>query len=311
MYVDRHTIIAVLMGGISAERQVSLMSGTAVADCLQQAGYTVLPIVIDTDNATVIKGQLTPAPDVVFNALHGTFGEDGGIQYILNDLQIPYTHSGYRASKIAIDKPHTIARYRYAGMPVAPSVCTHVEDFCTQLLPFAMPYVIKPAKQGSSVGLYMVHKAADIPDFTDWQYGNIMVEKFVPGLELTVSVIDDQPIGITELLPRSGVYDYQAKYTDGKTVHICNHVSIDNKTVEKLKSYAVTAHKILGCRGVSRTDFRYDTRTGQIATLETNTHPGMTKLSLLPEQAAARGMSLLAVVLKLLQMAETDRNGLT
>ncbi len=306
IHIDKQTIIAVVMGGISAECEISMDSGKAIADCLEQSGYMVLRIVIDTDNTDIICKQLTPAPDIVFNALHGTFGEDGGIQAILNNLQIPYTHSGYRASKIAMDKPQTIRRFQYAGIPVAPSVRMHAEDFNPNSLPFPMPYVIKPAKQGSSVGLYIVHKPTDIPDFTDWQYGDIMVEKFISGTELTVSVVDDHPIGITELIPHSGVYDYEAKYTDGKTVHMCNGVSVDDKVVDALKSYALMAHTLLGCRGVSRTDFRYDPDTGYIATLETNTHPGMTNLSLLPEQAKATGMSFLQLLLKILQMAKTD-----
>lgn len=306
MHIDKNTIITVLMGGISTERQVSLTSGQAVVDELQKNGYMVLPIVIDTDDTGEVVKQITPAPDVIFNALHGTFGEDGGIQKILNTLNIPYTHSGYRASRIAINKPQTIRRYKNAGIPVAPSVRMHAQDFKPQNLPFAPPYVIKPAFEGSSVGLHIVHTKDDIPNLKDWQYGDIMVEKFISGVELTVSVLDNQAIGITELVPISGVYDYEAKYTDGKTEHKCNQVSISVEVANLVKSYAVQAHKLLGCRGVSRTDFRYDKDTNTLATLETNTHPGLTPLSLLPEQAQHMGLSFLDLILHLLSTATVD-----
>lgn len=306
MNIRPDMIIAVLLGGVSSERDVSLKSGESVVTSLRNAGYMVLEIDINTMDAKAIKSLLTPAPDVVFNALHGTAGEDGYIQNILNDLGIPYTHSGVRASKVAFNKPQTIDVYKHVGIPVAVSVRMHPDDFCHDILPFSYPYVIKPACGGSSVGLYIVHTPDDIPYMKDWAYGDIMVEQFVDGLELTVSVLGERVLGITELIPLSGVYDYESKYTDGKTLHKCNDVSVCDTVADAMKHYAITAHKALGCRGVSRTDFRYDPKTDTLIALETNTQPGLTSLSLLPEQALDAQISFLDLILEILKYARVD-----
>ena len=296
--------VAVLMGGISAEREVSLNSGKACTKALQDYGYQTTPIDITTDDFDTIKAQLSGF-DVAFNALHGVFGEDGGIQKILNELNLPYTHSGYDTSRIAMDKPKTIEVYKQHNIPVADNIIFSPNDFDWDKIPFEKPYVIKPACEGSSVGLYIIFENTPLPDLSNWNFGDIMVERYVDGLELTVAVIGDTALNVTELKPTSGVYDYEAKYTTGKTEHICP-AEIDDSLREKLMDLSIKCHNVLKCRGVSRTDFRYDSKKDILATLETNTQPGMTDLSLVPEQAKSKGIDLPNLVHMLVESARND-----
>jgi len=296
--------VAVLIGGVSNEREISLDSGNSCLNALKQYGYDAHKIDITTTDFDTIKQQLNGF-DVAFNALHGLFGEDGGIQKILNKLNIPYTHSGYETSKLAMNKPKTIELYKLNNIPVAENIIFKPQDFDYDKIPFGKPFVIKPACEGSSVGLYIVFEYSSLPDLSDWSFGDIMVEKYISGLELTVAIINDKALNITELKPQSGVYDYQAKYTDGETEHICP-ANIDKNVANELMKIAEKCHKILNCRGVSRTDFRYDQKNNIIATLETNTQPGMTELSLVPEQAKSIGLNMPNLVNILIEQAQTD-----
>ncbi|MGB1360598.1 MAG: D-alanine--D-alanine ligase [Alphaproteobacteria bacterium] len=296
--------VAVLMGGISNEREVSLNSGKACLNALIEYGYDATAVDITTDDFDTIKSQLN-GYDVAFNALHGIFGEDGGIQSILNKLNIPYTHSGYETSKLAMDKPATIELYKKNDIPVADNIILSPAEFSYDKIPFDKPYVIKPAREGSSVGLYIIFDDTDLPDLSNWDFGDIMVEKYVAGLELTVSVIDDKALNVTELKPLSGIYDYDSKYVDGKTEHICP-AQIDESLKQQLFDIAIKCHKSLKCRGISRTDFRFDPENNILATLETNTQPGMTDLSLVPEQAKSIGIDLPNLVNILIENAKID-----
>jgi D-alanine-D-alanine ligase len=296
--------IAVLMGGISNEREISLNSGNSCLNALKQFGYDAHKVDITSSDFDTIKKQLDGF-DLVFNALHGLFGEDGGIQKILNKLNIPYTHSGYETSKLAMNKPKTIELYKKNNIPVAENIIFKPQDFNYDKIPFGKPFVIKPACEGSSVGLHIVFENSPLPDLSKWDFGDIMVEKYISGLELTVAVINGKALNVTELEPKSGVYDYEAKYTDGKTEHICP-ADIDKNVADELMKIAQKCHKILNCRGVSRTDFRYDNKNKIIATLETNTQPGMTELSLVPEQAKSIGINMPDLVNILVEQAQTD-----
>lgn len=275
------------MGGPSAEREVSLSSGRECATALRGEGYEVVELDAGLDLAERLREI---APDVVFNALHGRWGEDGCVQGMLEWLRLPYTHSGVLASALAMDKQRSKAAFQVAGLPIAPSlICGKAEVMARHVMP--PPYVVKPICEGSSVGIYLVHGAANGPpalsaDMPD----RVMVEAYVPGRELTVSVLDSRALSVTEILT-DGWYDYDAKYKPGGSRHVMP-AEIPPEIFDLCLTYAAQAHETLGCRGVTRSDFRWDDSRGAagLVILETNTQPGMTPTSLTPEHAAAAGM---------------------
>ena len=280
--------VAVLMGGPSAEREVSLVSGRECAKALREEGYDVTELDAGQDIAERLRAL---APDVVFNALHGRWGEDGCVQGILEWLHIPYTHSGILASSLAMDKERTKNVYRAHGLPVVPSLLASKADVSAAHV-MTPPYVVKPYNEGSSVGVYIVQEAANGPPKLDENMPEtVMVEAYAAGRELTTTVMGDQALTVTEIITE-GWYDYDAKYTEGGSRHVCP-ADIPQDIFDLCMEYAVTAHQALGCRGVSRTDYRWDEARGAegLVLLETNTQPGMTPTSLSPEQARAVGMS--------------------
>jgi D-alanine-D-alanine ligase len=281
--------VVVLKGGLSAEREVSLVSGRECASALRRAGYEVIEIDAGRDVARALSDA---APDAVFNALHGRWGEDGCVQGILEWLSIPYTHSGVLASALAMDKARTKEAYRAAGLPVAESLIAPRAEVIAGH-PMAPPYVVKPNNEGSSVGVYIVHEHANGPaQLADDAPEILMVERFVPGRELTVAVMGERALAVTDIIAVSGWYDYHAKYADGGSRHVVP-ADLPAEILDACLAYALTAHQALGCRGLSRTDFRWDEARGLegLVLLETNTQPGMTPTSLAPEQAAHCGIS--------------------
>ncbi len=296
--------VAVLMGGWSAEREVSLVSGAAVSNSLRQAGFRVTSIDVQRDMGALLT-RLYPKPDVVFNALHGRFGEDGCVQGLLDILDIPYTHSGLLASALAMDKPMSKRLFESAGIAVAEHKIVSREEVLAGDV-MARPYVIKPTNEGSSVGVHIVTEGDNGPPFADgaWPYGEqVMVEAFVPGRELTVSVMGDRPLAVTEITTHRGFYDYSAKYEEGGSLHVIP-ADIDGALYDEAMRLAVVAHQALGCRGVSRADFRYDGE--KLTILEVNTQPGLTPTSLVPEQAAHVGISFEELVTWMVENAECD-----
>jgi len=296
--------IAVVKGGRSAERDVSLVSGRECAAALRNEGYDVVEIDAGPDVASVLQ---TEKPDVVFNALHGRWGEDGCFQGILEWLRIPYTHSGVLASALAMDKVRAKQAYVEAGLPVVESrlVC---KDEVRASHPMAPPYVVKPHNEGSSVGVYLVHESANGPArVSDDMPDVLMVERFVPGRELTTTVIGNRALGVTDIIA-DGWYDYHAKYSPGGSRHVIP-AEIPSEIAEACLEHALRAHEALGCRGVSRTDFRWDETRGLagLVLLETNTQPGMTPTSLAPEQAAHAGMDFGALVRWMVEDASCSR----
>ena len=296
--------ICVLKGGLSAEREVSLSSGHECAKALRAAGVEV----IELDARGDIAQRLTEiAPDVVFNALHGRFGEDGCVQGILEWLRIPYTHSGVLASALAMDKARAKAAYTGAGLPVVESrIAPKAEVMAAHLL--APPYVVKPNNEGSSVGVYLVQEGANSPPRLSGQMpDDVMVEAFAPGRELTTTVLGDRALTVTDILT-DGWYDYDAKYTPGGSRHVVP-ADIPADIFDACMDYAVRAHNVLGCRGISRTDFRWDEARGRdgLILLETNTQPGMTPTSLVPEQAAQCGIGFADLCRMLVEDASCDR----
>jgi len=289
------TRVAVLYGGISAEREVSLSSGLQVIAALREAGFEVTPIDVGEDLAAVIAA-LTPKPDAVFNALHGRFGEDGAIQGVLDWMGIPYTHSGVRASALAMDKVAAKAVFRTAGLPVANGRLVPLDEL-EAADPMPRPFVVKPMNEGSSVGVTILragdNRRAEIA--RTWRFGDrALVEEYIPGRELTVGVMGERALAVTEIIANAGMfYDYDSKYADGGSRHVIPaHVHPD--AYARALDVAVAAHRALGCRGATRADFRYDDTEGEpgrLVLLEVNTQPGLTPTSLLPEQAAHLGMS--------------------
>ena len=296
--------VAVLMGGWSSEREVSLVSGAAVTKALREAGYTVTAIDVQRDMAALLT-RLFPRPDAVFNALHGRFGEDGCVQGLLDILDIPYTHSGLLASSLAMHKPMAKQLFAAAGLKVAEHALATAEEIAAgDVLP--RPYVIKPLNEGSSVGIHIVREGDEAPSFDDtgWPRGTgIMVEQFIPGRELTVAVMGDKPLAVTEITTERGFYDYDAKYSDGGSSHVIP-ADIPADLYDEAMRQAVVAHDALGCRGVSRADFRYD--GSDLYILEVNTQPGMTPTSLVPEQAEHAGLSFPDLVSWMVENAECD-----
>ena len=295
---------AVLMGGWSAEREVSLVSGAACANALKEAGYDVTPIDVQRDMGALMT-RLYPKPNAVFNALHGRYGEDGCVQGLLDILAIPYTHSGLLASAIAMDKPMAKRLFALAGIPVAEHVLASPDEVLTgDLLP--RPYVVKPANEGSSVGVQIIRNGDNGPVINEGMAGEsqMMVEAFIPGRELTVAVKGGKALAVTEVKTDRGFYDYDAKYVDGGSTH--EVPAIIDKTVEaEVMRFAEIAHEVLGCRGVSRADFRCDGE--RLVILEVNTQPGMTPTSLVPEQAAHLGVSFPELVSWMVENAECDK----
>jgi D-alanine-D-alanine ligase len=286
--------VAVLMGGFSAEREVSLVSGKACAKALREAGYGVSEIDVGRDLDALLKA-LTPRPDVIFNALHGRWGEDGCVQGILEYLSIPYTHSGVLASALAMDKPIAKQVFAAAGLRCPEGIVVDRDAVLGgDVLP--RPYVVKPFNEGSSVGVHIVQQGDNEPPLgrEPWRFGEtVLVERYVPGRELTVGVMGDRPLAVTEIRPNEGFYDYSTKYTDNRAVHDVP-ARVPDTVYDQAMAMAQAAHAALGCRGVSRADFRYDDTAGEpgeLYLLEINTQPGMTPLSLVPEQAAYVGLS--------------------
>nr|WP_050804199.1 D-alanine--D-alanine ligase [Paracoccus sp. TRP] len=284
--------VVVLMGGPSAEREVSLSSGRECAKALRQAGFEV----VELDAGRDLPARLAEyAPDVVFNALHGRWGEDGCVQGLLEWLGYRYTHSGVLASALAMDKSRAKQVLRLAGLPVMDSVIALADEVRTRHV-MAPPYVVKPNDEGSSVGVYIVHEAANgPPQLSDQMPARVMVETYAPGRELTVAVLSDRALGVTEIVTR-GWYDYDAKYKPGGSTHVIP-ADIPAEIAAACRDYAVRAHQALGCRGLTRTDFRWDESRGLdgLIILEVNTQPGMTPTSLAPEQAAHTGMDFPAL----------------
>lgn len=280
--------VAVLMGGPSAEREVSLSSGTACAAALRGRGYEVVEVDAGRDLASVLIAE---NPYAVLNCLHGPWGEDGCVQGLLEWLRIPYSHSGVLSSALAMDKQRSKDVYRAAGLPVVDSVIVTADEVRAGHV-MAPPYVVKPNNEGSSVGIYIVHLGADgPPQLADDMPQTVMVEAFAPGRELTTSVMGTRPLGVTDILT-DGWYDYDAKYKPGGSRHVVP-ADVPTEIYELCQDYAIRAHNALGCRGVSRTDYRWDPSRGAagLILLETNTQPGMTPTSLTPEQAQVAGIS--------------------
>jgi D-alanine-D-alanine ligase len=299
--------VAVLMGGWSSEREISLITGNGVADALESRGHRVTRIDMDR-NVAARLGDVSP--DVVFNALHGTPGEDGTVQGLMDLMGLRYTHSGLETSVIAIDKeltkmvlvPHGI---RMPAGTIVASETLHDGD------PLPRPYVLKPVNEGSSVGVAIVTREGNYGDPIGrdvegpWlHFERLLAEPFVRGHELTVAVLGDEALAVTELKPTQGFYDYDAKYTDGLTQHVCP-AQIPDEIAEEAMAMALKAHRLLGCRGASRADFRWDDEQGAegLYLLEVNTQPGMTPLSLVPEQARLKGIDYAELVERIVEAA--------
>ncbi len=295
--------VAVLMGGWSAEREVSLVSGAAVANALTNAGYRVTSIDVQRDTGSLLT-RLYPKPDAVFNALHGRYGEDGCVQGLLNILDIPYTHSGVLASALAMDKPMAKRLMRDVGIKVADHQIVTREEMANSGVVGA-PYVIKPLNEGSSVGVYIIHEDDHFdPTAAAWRYGEqVMVEKYIAGRELTVAVMGNRALGVTEIDTQRRFYDYDAKYAQGGSRH---QVPADLPTdiYDEALRISLLAHETIGCRGVSRADMRYDGT--DLYMLEVNTQPGMTPTSLVPEQAAHVNISFEDLISWMVEHAACD-----
>ena len=296
--------VAVIMGGPSAEREVSLSTGRECAAALREAGFSV----VEVDAGRDLPARLAEInPDVVFNALHGRWGEDGCVQGLLEWMRIPYTHSGVLASALAMDKARAKAAFRGAGLPVAESLIAPAAEVRARHV-MAPPYVVKPNNEGSSVGIYIVREAGDAPPpLSDEMPAEVMVEAFAPGRELTASVLGERALSVTDILT-DGWYDYHAKYAEGGSRHVVP-ADLPREIFDACMEYALAAHRVLGCRGLSRTDFRWDESRGRdgLVVLETNTQPGMTPTSLSPEQARAVGISFADLCRWLVEDASCDR----
>jgi D-alanine-D-alanine ligase len=304
-------LVAVLQGGWSAEREVSLSTGRSCCKALEEQGYKVIPIDVQPDIATVLQAT---RPEIVFNALHGPIGEDGTIQGLLEVLRIPYTHSGVLASALAMrkDKAKVIMQAAGVTVPEGKIVNRHEAGAAHALPP---PYVVKPINEGSSVGVIIVREDRTHPPQEllreDWPYGEqVIVEKYIPGRELTCAVMGDKALGVIDIRPATGMfYDYDAKYSKGGSIHVLP-AEIKPNIYQQVQQLALTAHQALGCRGVSRADLRYDDTpggTGEIVVLEVNTQPGMTETSLVPEIAAHAGYSFGELVRWMVEDASCNR----
>ncbi|MFN7054508.1 D-alanine--D-alanine ligase [Hyphomonas sp.] len=299
--------VAVIYGGWSSERPVSLSSGRQMAAAARKAGYDVVEIDATRDLAT----QLAEArPDAVLNGLHGPWGEDGCVQGLLEVMGLPYSHSGVLASALAMDKLKSKAVYRQAGLDVAEDrQVTRAEAAAAHAL--TPPYVIKPVNEGSSFGVLIVREGTNGPPQQltgpDWRYGDyLMAEEFIPGRELTVAVLGDRALAVTEITTLRDYYDFDAKYADGGSQHVIP-ANLPAHVTKAAMDAALTAHRALGCRGATRSDFRYDDRKDRLVILETNTQPGMTPTSLVPEQAAFVGMAFEELVAWMIEDASCQR----
>ncbi|RTL67584.1 MAG: D-alanine--D-alanine ligase [Hyphomicrobiales bacterium] len=304
--------VAVLMGGLSAEREVSLNSGKACAGALEKAGYTVTMIDVGRD---LVDNLRTVKPDVCFNALHGRWGEDGCVQGVLELLGMPYTHSGVRASAIAMHKEQTKVILRAAGVPV-PAGRTLSRREAAEAHALPRPYVLKPVNEGSSVGVFIVredhtHPPQELHD-PNWSISeDLLAEPYIPGRELTCAVMGDRVLGVTEIVANENLrfYNYEAKYADGGSRHIVPAPILPD-VYQMVEKFTLQAHRALGCRGVSRADFRYDDTpggSGQLVCLEVNTQPGMTATSLVPELAEYAGLSFPELVSWMVEDASCNR----
>ena len=295
--------VAVLMGGWSKEREVSLVSGAAVATALKDTGFQVTEIDVHQDAAALLT-QLYPIPDKVFNALHGRFGEDGCVQGFLNILGVPYTHSGVLASALAMDKPMSKRVFKEVGITVADHQILTREQL-SQTVFGSKPHVIKPLNEGSSVGVNIIYEGERYtPTEKEWPFGShVMAEQYIPGRELTVAVMGERALGVTEIKTGHLFYDYDAKYSDGGSIHQVP-AQLPQDIYDEAMRISVLAHKTLGCRGISRADMRYDGK--DLYLLEVNTQPGMTPTSLVPEQASYANISFENLVVWLVEHAECD-----
>lgn len=298
--------VAILMGGFSAEREVSLVSGAAVLKAVEQLGHH--PIAIDaTRNIRELLDYLDPKPDVVLNLLHGRWGEDGRFQALLDLLEIPYAYSGVLASSLAMNKVMAKKVFKAEGIPTPESLVVSQEcAFTTQVMDF--PYVLKPINEGSSVGVSILHNEQDLKNLdTSWTYGHeVLVERFIPGREINVAIMGDQPLGAIEIKPKEGFYTYEAKYTEGKADH-CMPAPLPKPCYQEALDISLKAHQALGCKGISRVDLRYDDTKetpGKFYVLEVNTQPGMTPLSLVPEIAAHKKLSFVDLVSWMIENAK-------
>ena len=295
--------VAVLMGGLSSEREVSLSSGRACAAALREAGYIVSEVDCGPDLCTRLSDL---KPDVCFNALHGRWGEDGCVQGLLEWLRIPYTHSGVLASALTMDKVKTKEVYSAAGLPIVQSVLANRDAVSAgHVLP--PPYVVKPYNEGSSVGVYIVQPGSNAPRLAETMPEVVMVETYAPGREMTVTVMGDRALCVTDIIT-DGWYDFDAKYKVGGSRHVLPAV-LPQEITDACMDYALRAHRVLGCRGLSRTDFRWDEARGLagLILLETNTQPGMTPTSLAPEQAAFCGISFPELMRWMVEDASCNR----
>ncbi|MCB1443197.1 MAG: D-alanine--D-alanine ligase [Methyloceanibacter sp.] len=309
---DQQIHVAVLMGGLSSEREISLRSGNACAQALEGEGYRVTKVDVGRDVAARLAEL---EPDVCFNALHGHYGEDGCIQGVLETMGLPYTHSGVLASALAMHKERAKAVLREAGVPVAESRLVSRAE-AAKGHPIKPPYVIKPPAEGSSVGVYIVREGQAHPPqelhSADWALGEeLMVERYIPGRELTCAVMGDEALGVIEIRPAEGLafYDFESKYAPGGSIHELP-ASLKPNVYQLVQKLSVAAHRALGCRGVSRSDFRFDDRpdgTGELICLEVNTQPGMTATSLVPELAAHSGRSFGELVRWIVEDASCNR----
>ena len=301
--------VAVLMGGPSVEREISLVSGAACAKALRELGHKVTEIDVSRDIAAVVA-SLDPHPDVVFNALHGRYGEDGCIQGMLEYIGVPYTHSGVLASALAMDKPTARRLLTDAGLACAEGQTAARDDVIAGKI-MDPPFVVKPLNQGSSVGVQIVMETDEASALAgDWAFGDeVLVERYIPGREIHVAVMGDKTLGAIEIKPKGRFYDYEAKYTDGKAEHLMPAPLPERSYTEALE-LGRTAHAALGCRGVTRTDLRFDDTSdgpGRFYVLEINTQPGMTPLSLVPEIAAHAGIGFGQLVSWLVEDASCPR----
>lgn len=302
--------VAVLMGGWSSEREISLSSGEECAKALKNKGYRVSAIDIDRNIAAVLAET---KPDVAFNALHGPFGEDGAIQGVLEVMCIPYTHSGVLASAVAMHKLMAKAVLEDAGVPMAESRAVTREE-AARSHPMDPPYVVKPVAEGSSFGVVIVPEGANGPSrdllSSDWAYGDdLMAERFIPGRELTCCMIGSEPTAVLEIQSPGRFYDFDAKYSPGGSIHVVP-AELSSFVYQNVRMLTERAHRALGCRGVSRVDFRFDERpdgSGELICLEVNTQPGLTPTSLVPEMAAHAGMDFGSLVAWMVEDASCDR----
>jgi D-alanine-D-alanine ligase len=301
--------VAVLMGGWSPEREVSLSSGSECAKALKDRGYPVRLLDVGHDLQELLSA-LEPYPDVIFNALHGVGGEDGTIQGVFEMLGIPYTHSGVLASALAMHKPTAKAIFRGGGLPVVEGVVARPAELALHD-PMPAPFVVKPTNQGSSVGVRIVRVNDNSwrEEVTNWGFGGeVLVERFVPGRELTVAVMGDRALGVCEIVPRGTFYDYTAKYSTGGSDHL-TPAPIPAEAYERALDIALCAHRLLGCRGVSRADLRYDDTmggSGELYLLEVNSQPGMTPTSLVPDIARHVGIGFDDLVVWMIENARCD-----